>query len=60
LEAVGETEFARELKLRFSRMAAKNGFSENYDAVSGKAQDDPSYTWTPSIFLIFAHELQGK
>jgi glycogen debranching enzyme len=57
LEAAGEKDFARELKLRFCRMAAKNGFAENYDAVSGEAQDDPAYTWTSSVFLIFAHEL---
>ena len=60
LEAAGETEFAREVRLRFCHMAAKNGFSENYDAVSGRAQDDPSYTWTSSVFLIFAHQLLGK
>jgi glycogen debranching enzyme len=57
LEASGEHEFARELKTRYCRMAAKSGFAENYDAVSGRALRDPAYTWTSSVFLIFAHEL---
>ena len=60
LEAAGETGFARELRLRFCRMAANSGFPENYDAVSGRPQDDPSYTWTSSVFLIFAHQLAKK
>jgi putative isomerase len=60
LDTAGDTEFARELRLRFCRMAARNGFSENYDAVSGMPQDDPSYTWTSSVFLIFAHQLLGN
>ena len=60
LEAAGETGFTRELRLRFCRMAAKSGFPENYHAVSGRPQDDPSYTWTSSVFLIFAHQLLQK
>ena len=60
LDSVGETQFARELRLRFCRMAARGGFAENYDAISGSPQDDPSYTWTSSVFLIFAHQLDEK
>jgi len=57
LESSGEYEFARELKLRYCRMAVKSGFAENYDAVSGRGLRDPAYTWSASVFLIFAHQL---
>lgn len=57
LESSGEREFARELKLRYCRMAVKSGFAENYDAVSGRGLRDPAYTWSASVFLIFAHQL---
>jgi hypothetical protein len=48
---------ARELKLRYCQMAARSGMAENYDAVSGRALRDPAYTWSASVFLIFAHQL---
>jgi glycogen debranching enzyme len=57
LESSGESEFARELKLRYCRMAAKSGFAENYDAVSGNGLRDGAYTWSASVFLIVAHQL---
>jgi len=57
LEEVGEKEFARELRLRFCKLVAKNGISENFDAITGAGLRDPAYTWTSSVFLIFAHEL---
>jgi len=57
LESSGEREFARELKLRYCRMAVKRGFAENYNAVSGRGLRDPAYTWSASVFLIFAHEV---
>jgi glycogen debranching enzyme len=57
LESSGEREFARELKLRYCRMAVKSGFSENFDAVSGRGLRDPAYTWSSSVFLILAHQL---
>jgi glycogen debranching enzyme len=57
LESSGERELARELKLRYCRMAVKSGFSENFDAVSGRGLRDPAYTWSSSVFLILAHQL---
>jgi len=57
LEEVGEKEFARELRLKFCKLVAKNGISENFDAITGAGLRDPAYTWTSSVFLIFAHEL---
>jgi putative isomerase len=43
-------------------MAQKSGMSENYDAQSGAALRDPAYTWTSSVYLLFAHKLweQGR
>ncbi len=60
LDAAGEHELARELRRRFCRMVARSGMSENFDAISGRGLRDPAYTWTSSVFLIFAHELLGS
>ena len=57
LESAGDRDFARELKLRYCRMAVKSGFAENYDALSGRGLRDPAYSWSASVFLIFAHQL---
>lgn len=57
IESSGEREFARQLKLRYCRMAARSGFAENYDAASGVGLRDGAYTWSASVFLIFAHQL---
>lgn len=58
LDAAGDHAFADELRRRFCDMVEKGGFSENFDPQTGQPWDDPSYTWTSSVYLIFAHELQ--
>lgn len=58
IDAAGNREFADDLRTRFCKLAMKSGFSENYDPKSGAPLRDPSYTWSSSVFLIFAHELQ--
>jgi putative isomerase len=40
-------------------MAARSGMAENFDAITGEGLRDPAYTWTSSVFLIFAHELRN-
>ena len=60
LDEVGEKEFANDLRLRFCKLVAKSGISENFDAITGVGLRDPAYTWTSSVFLIFAHELLEK
>jgi glycogen debranching enzyme len=50
----GETDFAREVARRFCDMCVRSGFSENYDAISGKGQRDRAYTWSASVFLFLA------
>jgi glycogen debranching enzyme len=57
LDSLGESEFARELELRYCRMAARSGFAENYGASSGVGLRDGAYTWSASVFLILAHRL---
>ncbi len=59
LDAVGEKTMARDIRRKFCEMAARSGMSENYDAVTGAGLRDPAYTWTSSVFLIFAHELRN-
>ncbi len=60
LEDMGEHEFARELESRFCRMAQRSGMSENYDAVSGAPLRDSGYSWSASVYLIFAAELSAQ
>jgi putative isomerase len=57
LDEMGEHTLSDSLKERFCRMAQKSGMAENFDAQTGDALRDPAYTWTSSVFLLFAHEL---
>jgi putative isomerase len=57
LDEMGEHTLSESLKERFCRMAQKSGMAENFDAQTGDALRDPAYTWTSSVFLLFAHEL---
>jgi hypothetical protein len=57
---MGEHTLSDLLKERFCMMAQKNGMAENFDAQTGDALRDPAYTWTSSVFLVFAHELAQR
>jgi glycogen debranching enzyme len=57
LDSAGEHGLAANLRVDFCKMAQQSGMSENFDAISGKGRGDPAYTWTSSIYLIFAHQL---
>jgi putative isomerase len=57
LDSAGERALARKVREDFCRMAQQSGMYENFDAVSGDGLRDPAYTWTSSVFLIFAHQL---
>jgi len=57
LDSIGHKVLAEELRLDFCKMAQRNGFSENFDAIGGTGLRDPAYTWTSSVYLIFAHQL---
>jgi hypothetical protein len=60
LDAAGEKAFANELRIKFCNLVAKSGICENFNASTGEGLRDPAYTWTSSVFLIFAHELLGE
>jgi putative isomerase len=57
LDSMGQQQVADDLRKDFCAMAEKSGMSENYDAITGAALRDPSYTWTSSVYLLFAHTL---
>lgn len=56
LKQCGEVELAKEIAKRFCDTCMKSGFAENFDALTGEALRDVSYTWTSSVFLVLAHE----
>jgi putative isomerase len=60
LDEMGDHSVSDSLKERFCIMAQKSGMAENFDAETGGALRDPAYTWTSSIFLLFAHELAER
>jgi putative isomerase len=60
LDEMGEHTLSDALKERFCIMAQKSGMGENFEAQTGDALRDPAYTWTSSVFLVFAHELTER
>lgn len=56
LAACGELTLARDIARRFCDMAAREGFAENFNALTGEGLRDRAYTWTASVFIILAHE----
>ena len=44
----------------FLDMVSKNGFAENFNALTGKALRDRAYSWTSSIYLIIKNEYVCK
>jgi glycogen debranching enzyme len=59
LDAAGEVPLARKVREEFCLMAQQSGMYENFNAVTGEGLRDPAYTWTSSVYLIFAHQLLG-
>lgn len=58
LTRVGQMDLARDIAMRFCRTCAREGFAENFDALSGASLRDPAYTWTASVFLVLAHQFR--
>lgn len=56
LRKCGEEEFAKTVAARFCNLCLTSGFSENFDALTGKPLRDSSLSWTSSVFLILAHD----
>ena len=59
LKACGEEDLAGEIALKFVRLCDREGFAENFDAVTGKGLRDPAYTWTSSVFLALGSSLNN-
>jgi len=57
MDSIGQKTLAENLRLDFCTMVQQNGISENFDAKTGAGLRDPAYTWTSSVYLIFAHQL---
>jgi putative isomerase len=57
LDDMGEHTLADTLRKKFCLMAQRSGMAENFDARTGAALRDPAYTWTSSVYLIFAAQL---
>ena len=56
LDKSGEHALAQEAARRFVDMTAKNGFAENFDALTGQGLRDLAYTWTASVALVLARD----
>ena len=52
----GYVELADTINERFRRLCEESGFAENFDARTGAGLRDRAYTWTASVYLVFAHE----
>ena len=59
LDEIGEVQLSRKIKRSFCEMCKKEGFYENFDPLTGKGYYDPAYTWTSSVFLMFAEQLKN-
>lgn len=60
LQACGESELVKKVSEAFCQMIAENGYSENFNALTGEGLRDHAYTWTPSVFLIVAHDFLNE
>jgi len=57
----GNIKLAKEIAERFcNAIVLQEAAYENYDARTGLGFDDPSYTWTASVFLLFLDEYFKK
>jgi len=52
----GHIELADTINERFRALCERSGFAENFDARTGAGLRDRAYTWTASVYLVFAHE----
>lgn len=57
LDDIGEVELSNQIKRAYCEMCKNNGFYENFDPITGKGYFDSAYTWTSSVYMIFANQL---
>lgn len=60
LADIGEDDLARTIMEAFCRMCADHGFHENFSPRTGEGHYCPAYTWTSSVFMMFAHQLFNR
>ena len=56
LQRCGYIELANRIAERFCRLCAEHGFAETFDAMTGAGLRDRSFSWTASVFLLFAEQ----
>lgn len=56
LDCDGRTELSTEIASRFCRTIETSGMAENFNAETGDALQDRSYTWTANAFLVLQTE----
>jgi putative isomerase len=56
LADIGENALLKTIVDAFCRICVENGFYENFDAMTGAGHFDTAYTWTSSVFMIFASQ----
>ncbi|HGM1174419.1 amylo-alpha-1,6-glucosidase [Clostridioides difficile] len=54
LEECCENELAIDIAKRYCELVDKNGFAENFNAITGEGLRDKSFTWTASTFIYLA------
>lgn len=52
----GRDALADTISERFRALCERSGFAENFDALTGEGLRDRAYTWTASVYLVFAHD----
>lgn len=52
LKRAGEDELAKDIALRYVKMANRSGMAENFNAKTGEGLRDKAFTWTSSVYLI--------
>lgn len=57
LKACGYKKEALQVMTDFCDLCRRSGSAENFDAVTGEPLRDRAYTWTASVFLLFANAI---
>lgn len=55
----GRTDIAKRLAQKYCQLANENGMAENYNPETGAGNDDLSFTWTSSVFLLLGNYLES-
>jgi len=57
LTEAGNTGLAKKIAKGYCDMCTREGFAENFDALTGAGYRDRAYTWTSSVFQLLAESL---